>query len=304
MVWKNFSRFRVIVIIAILFSIPLILLYAQRRIPGFQHTVASPVVEVSLFLQNGFASFVGSISDRCYALSAAFDSHDELVSLRAQMDEAKGLKLALLEVQAENLRLKELLNFQTQFKHGQKIGANVIGRTGAPLSRTLQIDKGLNQGVKRGDAVISASGAVGIVLFAGRNYSEVLLLTDASSAVDVIVQGTRARGLLKGVSGANNYRLRVNDFDRLHEVKEGDVVVTSGIGARFPSGVEVGTVTSVKQMSDSLYVEAEVNPATRFDSLEQVVVLADGGLEKPWKRDDIVIDKLEQTPVPAASRVN
>ncbi len=303
MVWKNFSRFRVIFLVALLFSIPLLLLYAQRRFPGFKQTISSPVIETSLMFQNGFAALVGAISDRFYALSAAFDSHDELVQLRAQMDEAKGLKIALLEVQSENLRLKELLSFSSQFKLGRSIGSNVIGRTGAPLSRTLQIDKGEKQGVKQGDAVIGGSGAVGVVLMAGTNYSEVLLLTDANSAVDVIVERTRARGLLKGVSGANSYRVRVNDFDRLHEVAAGDVLVTSGMGARFPSGVPVGEVISVKQQPDSLYVEAEVRPYTRFDQIEQVVILADGGLQKPWRRDDLVIEKLDQTPAPlAASR--
>lgn len=300
MVWKKFSQFRMILVIAMLLSIPLAFLYAQRRMPGLQNAVASPIAGVSLFIQDSFASLVSSVSDRFYALSAAFDSHDELVQLRAQKDEAKGLKLALLEVESENLRLKELLDFSSQFKLGRTVGSHVIGRTGAPLSRTMQIDKGTQQGVQRGDAVISAFGAVGQVLMASRNYSDVLLISDSSSAVDVLVQRTRARGILKGVSGASRYQLRVNDFDRLHEVAEGDIIVTSGMGARFPPGVPVGEIISVKQASDSLYIEASVRPFTRFDSLEHVVVLADGGLQKPWTRDDIVVEQLGQTPAAIA----
>jgi rod shape-determining protein MreC len=302
MVWKKFSHFRRIFFIATLISIPLLLLYAQRRVPGFQRALASPVVDGSLMLQSGFSSMVGFVTDRLYALSAAFDSHDELVQLRAKVDEAKDLKLTLLEVQIENLRLKELLDFSSQFSLGRSIGSNVIGRTGSPLSRTLQIDKGVDQGIRRGDAVISASGAVGQVLMTGSNYSEILLLTDSSSAVDVVVQRTRARGLLKGLSGSSSYRMHVHDFDRLHEVREGDVVVTSGMGARFPPGVPVGEITSVKQMSDSLYVEAEVKPFTHFDSLEQVVILADGGLQKPWRRDELVMEKLEISPANIAAK--
>jgi len=298
MVWKAFSRFRLIALILALLSIPLALLYAQRRSPGLQSAIAAPVVNVAYMFQDGFSWVVSSLSDRLYALSAAFESHDELVHLRAQVDEAKGLKLALLEVQSENVRLKELMDFSTQFRHGRSIGSHVIGRTGAPLSRTIQIDKGSASGVERGDAVISAFGAVGQVLIAGRSYSEVLLLTDASSAVDVLVQRTRARGILKGVSGAHSYRLRVNDFDRLHEVVQGDIIVTSGMGARFPEGVPVGEVISVNQMSDSLYVEAEIKPFAHFDKLEHIVVLADGGLQKPWRRDEMVMNQLEQSPSP------
>ena len=70
----------------------------------------------------------------------------------------------------------------------------------------------------------------------------------------------------------------MNDFDRLHEVQKGDIIVTSGMGAQFPAGVPVGEVISIKQRQDSLYVEAEIMPYTQFDSLEDVVILADGGL--------------------------
>lgn len=302
MLWKRFSRFRLIFLVIALLSIPLVLLYAQRRAPGYQNAIVAPILDASLMIQDGFASLVASITDNFFAFSVAFDSHEELVQLRARSEEAKGLRVALAELQSENLRLKELINFSSPFSQGRVIGSTVIGRTGAPLSRTLQIDKGRDQGVNRGDAVISASGAVGQVLMTGRSYSDVLLLTDSSSAVDVIVQRTRARGLLKGVNGAKLYRMRVNDFDRLHEIEMGDLIVTSGTGAHFPPGVPVGEVVSVKQLPDSLYMEAEVKPFTRFDNLEEVAVLADGGLQKPWQRDEYVMEKLGQSIGPAPKK--
>lgn len=280
------------------------LFYAQRRVVGFQRALVAPVIDSSLMLQDGFASLIAMMTDRLFALSAAFDSHDELLALRARVEETKSLKVAMIELEGENLRLKELIGFSQPFSGGRVVGSHVIGRTGSPLTRTFQIDRGRAHGIRRGDAVVGASGAVGQVLMTGRYYSDVLLLTDASSAVDVLVQRTRARGLLKGISGAKRYTMRVNDFDRLHEVDEGDVVVTSGMGAHFPAGVPVGEIVSVKQVQDSLYVEAEVRPFTRFDNLEEVMVLADGGLQRPWKRDEYVMDKLETSIGASAGKRN
>lgn len=304
MLWKRFARIRTILLVTALLSIPLVLLYTKRRAPGYDSFLVEPIVDLSLMIQGGFAIAIGSMVDKVFALSAAFDSHDELVRLRAQNTELEGLKISLSEIHAENIRIKALLDFSQRFSLGRAIGSHVIGRTGAPLSRIIQIDKGRDQGVNRGDAVISAAGAVGQILSAGRSYSDVLLLTDASSAVDILVQRTRARGLLNGVNGARNYRIRVNDFDRLHEVEKGDIIVTSGMGAQFPAGVPVGEVISIKQRPDSLYVEAEIKPYTQFDSLEDVVILADGGLEKPWTQNELAMEKLQKSIGPAVKGQN
>src|SRR5688572_30860598 len=126
MFWKRLSRFRMMITLIGLLSIPLVLLYAQRRVTGFQKNLVSPVLDTSLMIQNGFASVIGSMTDRLFALSAAFDSHDELLVLRAKTEEIKGLKLALTELEAENLRLKELIDFSRPFSGGRVVGSHVI----------------------------------------------------------------------------------------------------------------------------------------------------------------------------------
>jgi rod shape-determining protein MreC len=154
----------------------------------------------------------------------------------------------------------------------------VIGRRGQPLTRLIVVDKGARHGVRRGDGVISADGVVGVVLTVARTSAEVLLFSDATAALDILVQRSRARGILRGSGDHDRYAAVVEDFDRLRDVRAGDVVVTSGFGARFPPGTRVGTIVEVKDRDD-LNVEALILPATNLARVEHVAVLV--GREAP-----------------------
>jgi hypothetical protein len=127
--------------------------------------------------------------------------------------------------------------------------------------------------VRRGDGVVDKSGVVGVVLGIGRRTSDVLLLSDPSSSIDVVSQRTRARGVLHGEDSDERYGTQVEDFDKLRDVRPGDTLVTSGIGTRFPPGLLVGVVTEAEAPDDSLYLRAKVRPAVRFDTIEHVLVL-------------------------------
>ena len=78
---------------------------------------------------------------------------------------------------------------------------------------------------------------------------------------------------MRGVGDDVKYRARVEDFDKLRDVRLGDVLVTSGIGARFPAGLLVGTVVTAESPDDALYLKSDVQPAVRFDRVEHVAVL-------------------------------
>jgi hypothetical protein len=100
-----------------------------------------------------------------------------------------------------------------------------------------------------------------------------MLLSDPSSSIDVRSQRTRARGALRGEDSDERYGAEVEDFDKLRDVKPGDVLITSGIATRFPPGLLVGTVIETSAPDDSLYLRAKVRPAARLDTLEYVLVL-------------------------------
>jgi rod shape-determining protein MreC len=202
-------------------------------------------------------------------------SYDELVRLRRDDTSAARLRARIGELEKENEELRALARSVEAIDGPRPIGARVIARIGAPLTKLLTLDVGTTDGVRRGDAVVDRHGAVGLVLAVGRRSCDVLLLTDSSSAIDVVVQRTRARGILKGAGADDVYAAKVDDFDKLRDVRPGDAIVTAGLGARFPAGVLVGTVVKAEAPDDSLYLKAEVRPAAALDRVEHVAVLID-----------------------------
>ena len=171
------------------------------------------------------------------------------------------------ELKLQNERFRELLNFAEEGPYNT-ISANVIA--GSPsLLRTefLVIDKGKDDGIKEGMPVTTQDGIVGRVYIASKNSSQVMLITDPISAVDAIVQRTRARGIIKG---------NINDcimeyLENNYEIENGDTIISSGKDGYYPKGIKIGTVKSIKA-SGGLY-KAVVIPEVSINSLEEVVVI-------------------------------
>lgn len=267
------KRHRGLVIVGLLLTFPLILLYIQTKRPAGRGPVVGTLVDISALIERGLLFVVGGISDGIEHYVLSVSSWDELTRLRRERSSAEHLTVQVAELTHQNEELRALLRAAAPIDRPRALGARVVARTGAPLSRLITVDKGSKDGVRRGDGVISKDGIVGVVLVAGRFASDVLLVSDASSAVDVVVQRSRARGLLRGVGNDERYHARVEDFDRLHDVRAGDRVITSGLGARFPPGLPVGTLMNVSTRDNSLTLDAEVKPATDLSRVEYVAVL-------------------------------
>lgn len=284
------------IFIAVLFlCVPLTLFYVQKRAPELPNAFRKAAMGYVYAAEDRLLGVASSVSDRLYEAAAAFDAQKEVIRLRSKADDVRALRVAVSELLGENQRLKALMQFAQTIDAPRIIGARVIGRMGTPAARTIQIDQGSSQGVTRGDAVITSAGVVGQVLMTAPNYSSVLLVNDPASAVDVVVQKSRAHGIVRGTPSAKGYRLKVSDFDRLHHVEVGDVIVTSGVGARFPVGVPVGEVTALREPKDGVYIEADVHPFTQFDTLEEVLVLTRGGPAHPYRGSELIMEEIEQS---------
>ena len=194
----------------------------------------------------------------------------------------------LLEVRSENRRLKALLDSYdekqakyreayTTYLHLQQeldfrkdadfppLTARVIGKDPAFWFHTIIVDRGENDGVVEGMVALTSQGIVGQVIHTSRNYSKILLAIAPSSAIDVIIQKNRVRGILKG-TGEDGYVL--NYVLKNADVEKGDQVVTAGIGGVFASGVPVGTVTAVHRKKRGMFLDIEVQPSVDFQRLE------------------------------------
>jgi rod shape-determining protein MreC len=202
-------------------------------------------------------------------ITGAFQLRDQVRYLRAELRQGKRDLARLGEVELENARLRRLLAFRPEVPEdvvtGRVIGADALG-----LSRSLAINRGTADGIRRGAAVLAPEGIVGQVLLAGRHASRVLLVTDHNSGVDGIVQRTRARGIVEGAVGGGCGLKFVKRTERL---QVGDLVISSGMDGIFPKGLPIGHIVTIDKRGQGLFQYATVEPAVDFARLEEVFVV-------------------------------
>lgn len=176
-----------------------------------------------------------------------------------------------IETNISNYRLRNLLNFQKTI-NSQVLFSEVIGKDPSPWFKTLMIDKGASDGISKGLPVVIPEGIVGQVTDVSKYYSRVLLIIDQNSAVDALIQRTRARGIVKGEPGGQcifKYALRK------HDIRVGDVLVSSGLDGVFPKGLRIGSVAGVVKRTSGIFQDVTVEPFADFEKLEEVAVFID-----------------------------
>jgi rod shape-determining protein MreC len=194
---------------------------------------------------------------------------EENEHLRGRLQQLEGDLALLNEFRGENERLRKLLNF-TEDSELKGVAGTVIGSDPTGWVRGIVIDKGTADGISVGMAVVHTRGVVGQVISTGPTSSRILLISDHSSGVDAIVQGSRVRGVVEG-SGAQLCELRY--VTREYPVKQGEVILTSGMDGIFPKGLIIGTVSAVEQSGGAIFQTVELKPAVDFTRLEEVLVV-------------------------------
>ena len=193
-----------------------------------------------------------------------------------------------------NERLQKLLQFREKIS-SSVVAAEVIGQDPSSWFRSMTINKGEKEGVRRGMAVISTEGIVGQILKTSPHHSIVLLITDYNSAVDSIVRRTRAKTIVEG-RGENRCQLKY--LLRAEEVVPGDIVVTSGLSGNFPKGLMVGEVRSVDKKGHSIFQYAELVPIVDLTRLEEVLVITQSPLPLQEEKEKKVKRPSEKSEAP------
>ena len=200
---------------------------------------------------------------------------NENTRLHAENDRLRQLERALTETTAENQRLQRLLPL-TGHANLRTLGTRVIGRDASNWWKTIQLDRGSDDGVRVNCPVLNADGLVGKVISVTRSESRVLLLLDSNCKVSALLQNSREPGILAGAEAAfsRNPRCRMTFVNRNAKVIVGQTAVTSGLGGVFPKGILIGTVTDVRlNPQTGMYQDVDVKPAVDFTRLEEVVVI-------------------------------
>ncbi|MCF8034201.1 MAG: rod shape-determining protein MreC [Desulfarculaceae bacterium] len=214
----------------------------------------------------GVGQWFNSIWRRYFALVQAAEENERL---RKQLAALGQRVVDRDELELANRRLNKLLNFQKGLDYPMA-AAEVMGDDPSGRFQTVIVNKGSAAGVEPLMPVVNAEGVVGRVIWASPHYAKLLLLIDANSAVDVLVQRNRARGIVEGGGGGV---LRLKYVIHTADVAVGDKLITSGAAGVFPKGVLVGTVSAVHKEKDGAFQRVEVSPAVDFGRLEEVLII-------------------------------
>ncbi len=201
---------------------------------------------------------------------------DELL-VRVKELEARNTRL--LEFENENSRLRTILDFG-QSAHVRGVVTSVIGRDYSNWVQTITIDHGTSDGIRAGQAVLDGHAVVGQVVAASAGSARVLLLTDTTSALDALIQGSRVNGIVEGGLGSDRLRFNFVIKDRAAAVKIGDRVIASGMDGIFPKGVLIGVVQEVRPEGTGLFQDIRIKPSTDLNQLENVLVVIPGASQR------------------------
>lgn len=263
--------------LAVLMVIALIILLYIMGATNWSHpdmvSLGKPLREIAYPFQQG----VSVISDGLKDFFGYFRDNEALRAendqLKAQLDANKGYLLELKEVQKENERLNELLEYKQAHQNQYEVAlAEVIGRDPSNWYRTVIINIGSADGIQTDMPVVSALGLVGRVVAVTAHTSEVLLLLDNESAVGARILETRdTPGVVEG--NGQSDQLEMVHLSHDEAIVPGQTVITSGFSSIFPKGLPIGTVKEVNLEPNGLTQTAVIEPFSDFSRLEEVMVI-------------------------------
>lgn len=179
----------------------------------------------------------------------------------------------LASLAAENVRLRQLLN-ASQMLQDTVLIAELIGVSPNPLSHKVVINRGTKDGAFKGQPVLDAFGLMGQLIDVGETSSTVLLISDSTHAIPVQVNRNGVRAIAEGTGDLNSLSLRHVSANT--DIRAGDLLVSSGLGERFPVGYPVAEVLQVVRDPGKAFLTVIAKPMARLDrSRHLLLVFAD-----------------------------
>lgn len=235
-----------------------------KPIENYLVNIASPVERQAYSLSLGAGSFYHAWLTKRDLLGENENLKKQLVQY--QLDSAKMASLT-----EENNVLRQELGF-LKSKNFKFAAAEIMSGVSDPLSQSVIINRGMDSGIQKGQAVISDNGVlVGKVIETKKDSSKVLLLTDNQSKVAATIQNLeKTAGLVEGQFGLS---FAMTNIPQSQEIKEGDLVVTSGLEGQIPKGLLIAKVESVSSVESEIFKTAILSPIIPFRNLSQVAVI-------------------------------
>lgn len=253
-------------LIVIVFLLLLIIIQSRNEeISGPFRGLLGNILNPIVYFTNSIFEGIGSL----------WNSYINLVDVKALNDEYKNIidnltleNMLLKEKVAQSSRLHELLKFNDAYDFST-VACNVIGANDGYVKHII-IDRGMVDGIEKDDPIIGFRGLVGRVSRTFATTSEVSVILDISSNVSVMNSRTRAVGILRGDGKGN---VIIDYYDRLDEAKEGDIIITSGLGRLYPKGIPVGKISRIIKSDSGLFQNIYVDQDEDFYKLENIFVV-------------------------------
>ena len=227
------------------------------------------IIEITAPFQKLAKNTIGLVEEFWFNYFYLINARRENRTLKAEIDVLRMENSRYRELLITLDRLQELLQFRQTIKR-PVLAAQVTGRDPTGWFKSVIIDKGSSEGLKLDLPVVNSLGVVGRVVSVSPNFAKVLLIIDQNSSVDCLIQRSRSRGMVKGLSAGI---CKLSYMVKSGDLVAGDMVVTSGLGGIFPKGLPVGIVLRVDEHPGELFKEVIIGPEVDFSKLEEVLVI-------------------------------
>ncbi|HSB65685.1 MAG TPA: rod shape-determining protein MreC [Anaerolineales bacterium] len=217
------------------------------------------------------------LARRYHAVQSLITQPEDVTTLRQQNAaleaENSKLQVQIIELQqqvTEAQLLSTLVDYERRHVENQYIAATVIARDVSPFMHYVVIDRGSDDGLRKGMPVITQQGLVGNIAAVTAGAARVELINDPGSSINVLLQQSDIEAVLNGqITG----ELQLNMISQNAVVQPGDLVMTSGLGGNYPANLVIGQVVTIRGEPSTLFQTASVQPAVDFSQLEIVLVI-------------------------------
>lgn len=266
----SLTRGQIAVLVALFVATALVLLLLDRgnRLGPLKGPLERPL----LALSERFTSLGEGARHFGDRFGNTSELEEENARLRAEIERLQAADARVKELELENKQLLAQANFAVQNPTFQSVPARVIGRDPTLNEKVLVLDRGSDDGIRKGMPVVSPDFLVGIVTEVSPNRCKVRLIIDQDMQIGVLLQDDRGAGIMYG-RWQQGGRLTVRHLNRDVEVHPNDKIVTSGLTVGVPKGLPVGFATSWRKDEPTDTLEVEVVPYVNFDSLESVSIV-------------------------------
>ena len=262
---KNYSAYRLIFMIVL----SSVLMYQDYqgtytiKLRSYLSASLYPIQYLINLPNNLQKSFYANFLNREEIISQNQRLKEENLNLKSQMQQ-------IYRLESENKRLHELIDSKPKTENTY-LFADIVSTSKILNKHQILINRGSRDGVKLGSSIVNAEGIVGHVIRDQIFASEVLLISDLEHAIPVEIVRTGLRSIAIGTGEFN--KLKINTLPINSDIQKEDIIITSGLGDRYPEGFPVGTITEISREVGNPFLEIEILPFANLRTINEVWVI-------------------------------